>query len=112
MWLEVKSWSVVRVDGNYADARFCIDMKVILELKYVKINSIGYPFCCSSWIIESREKKPENARNQDLPRPISNPTRTPCNSNSFPIPLNQFGLKENQHLPGSTTWGCEAAKSS
>jgi hypothetical protein len=36
VWLEVKCWSVVRVDDNYADTRFCTDMKVILELKYVK----------------------------------------------------------------------------
>jgi hypothetical protein len=36
VWLKVKRWSVVRVDDNYVDARFCTDMKVILELKYVK----------------------------------------------------------------------------
>jgi len=36
VWLEVKCWSVVRVDDNYVDARFCTDMKVISELKYVK----------------------------------------------------------------------------
>ena len=59
MWLEVKFWSVVRVDGNYADARFCTDMKVILELKYVKINSIGYPFCCSSWIMNPEKRNPK-----------------------------------------------------
>jgi hypothetical protein len=36
VWLEVKCWSVVRVDDNYVDARFSIDMEVILDLKYVK----------------------------------------------------------------------------